>query len=78
MIAAGVWSAIFFGTGAAHRRKVEDVRTEAEGVLDALETGTSLEPPPPAWRKWVKRHFHGVARDILGDHDVRATDRGET
>jgi len=68
-VGTGVWSAIFFGTGAAHRRKVEDVRTEAEGVLDALETGTSLEPPPPAWRKWVKRHFHGVARDILGEEE---------
>ena len=78
VIAAGVWSAIFFGTGAAHRRKVDDVRTEAEGVLDALETGTSLEPPPPAWRKWVKRHFHGVARDILGDEEVRASKRSET
>jgi hypothetical protein len=78
MIAAGIWSAIFFGTGAAHRRKVDDVRTEAEGVLDALETGTSLEPPPPAWRKWVRRHFHGVARDILGDEEVRASKRSES
>jgi hypothetical protein len=75
-LGAGIWSAIFFGTGAAHRRKVEDVRTEAEGVLDALETGTSLEPPPPAWRKWVKRHFHGVAREILGDEEARVTGRG--
>jgi len=72
-LGAGLWSAIFFGTGAAHRRKVEDVRSEAEGVLDALETGTSLEPPPPAWRKWVRRHFHGVAREILGDEEARAT-----
>jgi hypothetical protein len=75
-LGAGIWSAIFFGTGAAHRRKVEDVRTEAEGVLDALETGTSLDPPPPAWRKWVKRHFHGVAREILGDEEARSTGRG--
>jgi hypothetical protein len=74
-LGAGIWSAIFFGTGAAHRRKVEDVRTEAEGVLDALETGTSLEPPPPAWRKWVKRHLHGVAREILGDEEARTTGR---
>jgi hypothetical protein len=70
--AGGVWSAIFFGTGTAHRRKVTDVRSEVEGVLDALETGVSLEPPPPAWRKWVKRHFHGVARDILGDEEAKA------
>ena len=77
VIAGGLWSAIFFGTGAAHRRKVSDVHAEAEGVLDALETGASLEPPPPAWRKWVKRHFHGVARDILGDEEARAGRKGQ-
>jgi hypothetical protein len=77
VVGAGVWSAIFFGTAAAHRRKVADVRAEAEGVLDALETGASLEPPPPAWRKWVKKHFHGVARDILGEEEARAGKRRE-
>jgi hypothetical protein len=76
-VGTGVWSAIFFGTGAAHRRKVDDVRTEAEGVLDALETGTSLEPPPPAWRNWVKRHLRGVARDILGDQEQIQPKRSE-
>lgn len=71
VVAGGLWSVIFFGTGAAHRRKTSDVRSEVEGVLDALETGASLEPPPPAWRKWVKRHFHGVARDIMGDDEAK-------
>jgi hypothetical protein len=40
-----------------------------EGVLDALETGMSLEPPPASWRRWVKRQFHGVARDLMSGDD---------
>jgi hypothetical protein len=51
--------------GRNHRRKVEEVKMEVEAVLDALEAGGSLEPPPASWRRWVKRHFHGVARDLL-------------
>ena len=47
------------------RRRVADVRTEVEGVLDGLETKNGLEPPPPAWRRWVRRHFHGVAREMM-------------
>jgi hypothetical protein len=47
-----------------------DVRTEIEGVLDTLERGASLEPPPPSWRRWVKRHFHGVARDLMGSDET--------
>jgi len=54
-------------TGRSHRKKLWEVRAEVEGILDRLESGESLEPPPPSWRRWVRRHFHGVARDVLGD-----------
>jgi hypothetical protein len=64
VIAGGGWSAIAIGTRASYRRRLSDVQNEVEGVLDALESGASLEPPPPAWRRWVKRHFHGMARDF--------------
>ena len=67
VVGTGVWSAIFLGTGSAHRRRLRDLQAEAEGVLDALENGATLEPTPPAWRRWVKRHVRGVARDIMGD-----------
>ncbi len=47
------------------RRRVADVQTEVEGILDGLGTKDGLEPPPPAWRRWVRRHFHGVAREMM-------------
>ena len=60
---------IALGTGWAHRRRLRDVHSEIEGVLDRLEAGDSLEPPPPSWRRWVRRHFHGVARDLRGEEE---------
>jgi hypothetical protein len=61
---SGVWGGITYATGLAHKRKVSEVQSEVEGVLDSLESGGSLEPPPPSWRRWVKRHFHGMAKDF--------------
>lgn len=61
---------IAWGTGRSHRRRLEDVHSEIEGLLDRLEAGDSLEPPPPSWRRWVRRHFHGVARDLRGEEDA--------
>lgn len=69
LVGGSVWSAITWMTGRVHKKKVVEVRSEVEGVLDALELGDSLEPPPASWRRWVKRHFHGVARDLIGSTD---------
>lgn len=64
--AVGVAAAggIVWIAGRHHQNKLEEIRSEVEGVLDRLESGESLEPPPASWRRWVKRHFHGVARDL--------------
>jgi hypothetical protein len=70
LVGGGVWTGTAIAVGRGHRKKVVDVRTEIEGVLDALERGASLEPPPPSWRRWVKRHFHGVARDLMGSDET--------
>lgn len=68
-----VCGGIGYAVGQSHKRKLAEVQAEVEGVLDALETGLSLEPPPPSWRRWVKRHFHGVARDLVrGDTETGA------
>lgn len=77
-LAAGVvaggafFSGLCWVTGYYHKKNLLAVRAEVEGILDRLEAGDSLEPPPPSWRRWVRRHFHGVARELLGDADERA------
>ena len=62
--------------GPGFRRRVADVESEVEGVLDGLEKEKGLEPPAPAWRRWVRRHFHGVAREMMetqpGDSNWRS------
>ncbi|HUF74752.1 MAG TPA: hypothetical protein VMM35_00675 [Longimicrobiales bacterium] len=64
LVGVGTWSGITYAIGMAHKRKVAAVQNEVEGVLDALESGGSLEPPPPSWRRWVKRYFHGMATEF--------------
>ena len=62
-------SAITHWVGVSHKKKLREVQAEVEGVLDRLELGESLQPPPASWRRWVKRHFHGVARDLMAAED---------
>jgi hypothetical protein len=73
LLAGSVFGAVAYGMGQSHKRKLTEVRDEIEGVLDALESGASLEPPPAAWRRWVKRNFHGVARDLTSKGDPPTT-----
>ncbi len=67
-VGVGVFASAVALTRRSYRRKFGDVRDEVEGVLDRLEMGESLEPPPSAWRSWVEKHFHG-ARRLLTTHD---------
>lgn len=69
VVGLGVWTGIGYAVGNGHKKKLREVRSEVEGILDDLESGRSLEPPPSSWRRWVKRHFHGVARDLMRDED---------
>ncbi len=62
-------------TAHAHRAKVQEVQAELEGALDMLEAGGQPEPPPPAWRKWIERRFHG-ARRLLESEDPALIDFG--
>ncbi|MGB1657861.1 MAG: hypothetical protein ACPHO4_10955 [Longimicrobiales bacterium] len=64
VVGVGAWGGVGMMVGRGHKKKIVQVHTEVEGVLDRLEIGESLEPPPASWRRWVKRQFHGVARDL--------------
>ena len=55
--------------GRGFRRRLHEIHLEVEGILDGLERESGLEPPPSAWRRWVRRHFHGVAREMIGKKD---------
>ncbi len=70
-LAAGIVSAVAVMSMVAlgFERRLGEVRLEVEGILDGLESDGGLEPPPPAWRRWVRRHFHGVAREVMGRDD---------
>lgn len=64
VVGGGLLAAIGVAVGGSHKKKVLQVQSEVEGILDLLERGESLEPPPASWRRWVKRQFHGVAREL--------------
>jgi hypothetical protein len=57
---------IAWATGVAAKKKREEVRQELEGVLDALERGDHLNPPPASWRRWVKRQADRFKVELFG------------
>lgn len=61
--AAALGIAVLAGRG--FQRRLREIHLEVEGILDGIESPGGLEPPPPAWRRWVRRHFHGVAREMM-------------
>lgn len=64
VVGGAVWSGVAWVVGSTHKKKLHEVQAELEGLLDRLEQLDSLEPPPASWRSWVKRQFHGMARDF--------------
>ena len=70
--AGGLTAVITAWTRSVYRKKWSEVLSEVEGVLDVLQMDEPLQPPPPSWRKWVERQFHGARRllDMDNDGDV--------
>jgi len=48
---AGGFSAVLAAVGKSFRRRLDAARLEVEGLLDRLERGERLEPPPAPWRR---------------------------
>ena len=71
-LALGIWGVSRVAAN-AHKAKLLEVQAELEGALDLLEAGGQPEPPPPAWRKWIERRFHG-ARRLLETEDPSLAD----
>jgi len=69
-VGASAVGGISWAIGRAYRTQSEKVQLELEGVLDQLERGQMPEPPPSSWRRWVSRHFRGIAREITRGTDV--------
>ncbi len=52
--------------GRYSRRAREEVQQELEGVLDRLERGEDLTPPPASWRRWVMDQARRFRVEISG------------
>ena len=57
---------VAWSTGHAARKKRAHVKQELEGILDALERGDELNPPPASWKRWVKRQADRFKVDLFG------------
>ncbi len=67
----GVGAAVALGvvrvTGHYSRKRREEVQQELEGILDRLERGDDLSPPPASWRRWVTRQARRFKLELSGD-----------
>lgn len=58
-------SGVAWATGQATKKKRKEVREELEGVLDSLEGGYELNPPPASWRRWISRQADRLKDEFL-------------
>ena len=54
-------------TGHYSRKRRDEVQQELEGILDRLERGEDLSPPPASWRRWVTRQARRFKLELSGD-----------
>ncbi|HEY8468004.1 MAG TPA: hypothetical protein VIL18_00110 [Longimicrobiales bacterium] len=52
-LGGGLWAGVA-AAAAGYRRRLAAARVEVEGLLDRLERGERLEPPPAPWRRLLR------------------------
>ena len=52
-LGGGLWAGVA-AAAAAYRRRLAAARLEVEGLLDRLERGERLDPPPAPWRRLLR------------------------
>lgn len=57
--AAGTFAAVFSGAAKNFRNKLQAARLEISGLLDRVEQGERLDPPPPPWRRRLSGKIFG-------------------
>lgn len=72
----GIAALVVSAVARAHRRRLEEVKTEIEGVLDRLEAGESPQPPPASWRRWMNRHLKRFTDDLFEGVELGEPQRG--
>jgi hypothetical protein len=76
LVGAGGVGALSAHLGRSHMVKRHgEVKQELEGVLDRLEMGEGLEPPPASWRRWVQRQAKLLRVDLQGSMDLKGGNR---
>lgn len=65
VVGGAMASAVAWATGISAKKKRESVREELEGVLDTLEGGYQLNPPPASWRRWMNRQANRLKEEFL-------------
>jgi hypothetical protein len=59
---SGTFAAIFSGAANGFRNRLQAARLEITGLMDRLEQGERLDPPPAPWRRRLSGKFLGPSK----------------
>lgn len=62
LVATVTLAVVLVVAGSRQRRRMSQIEEELDAILDRVQAGETVEPPPAAWIGWVERHFHGARK----------------